>query len=62
LECFAVVIKQVYVSIKPEPSCSYSNMIVLFCYISLMKTGLLLPVMIICLEFILKVDVVSLFE
>lgn len=37
-------------------------MTVLSCYISLMKTGLLLPIMIIWMEFILKVYVVSLYE
>ena len=49
-------------SIKSAPSCGYSNMIVLFCYVSLVKTGFLLPVMIIWMEFILKIGVVSLFK
>jgi len=39
-----------------------AGMIVLFYYVSLMKTGFLLPVMIIWMESILKIDVVSLFE
>jgi hypothetical protein len=56
---FAVLIKQGYVSNKSEPNCRHSNITVLFCYISLMKTGLLLPIMIIWMEFILKIDVVS---
>lgn len=39
LGCFTVVIKQVCVPIKSELSHRYSNMIVLFCYVSLMKSG-----------------------
>ena len=46
-------------SIKSEPGCRYRIMTVLFCFIFLMKTGLLLPVMIIWMEFILKIVVVS---